>query len=89
MREDGRAAHRFIVETVRTHPGEVTLLAVGPLTNLAQALAEAPGIAGLVREVVVIGGAFGYNGELGNVTPAAEANAHGDPHAADIVFGAP
>ncbi|WP_321793264.1 nucleoside hydrolase [Caballeronia sp. J97] len=86
---DGRAAHRFIVDTVRAHPGEITLLAVGPMTNLALALADHPGIAALVREVVVMGGAFGFNGTLGNATPAAEANMHGDPDAADIVFGAP
>ncbi|WP_061167826.1 nucleoside hydrolase [Caballeronia hypogeia] len=86
---DARAAHRFIVETVRAHPGEITLLAVGPMTNLALALQDDPDIAGLVREVVVMGGAFGFNGTLGNVTPAAEANMHGDPDAADIVFGAP
>ncbi|MDR5783329.1 nucleoside hydrolase [Caballeronia sp. LZ065] len=88
-REDGREAHRFIIETVRAHPGEITLLAVGPLTNLALALQLDPDIAMLVREVVVMGGAFGIHGALGNVTPAAEANMHGDPDAADIVFGAP
>ena len=87
--EDARAAHRFIIDTVRAHPGEITLLAVGPLTNLALALKEDPGIAALVREVVVMGGAFGIHGVLGNATPAAEANMHGDPDAADIVFGAP
>ncbi|MFM0325022.1 nucleoside hydrolase [Caballeronia glebae] len=86
---DGRDAHRFIVDTVRAHPGEITLLAVGPMTNLALALKEDPHIAGLAREVVVMGGAFGFNGALGNVTPAAEANMHADPDAADIVFGAP
>jgi purine nucleosidase len=89
VQEDGRAAHRFIIDTVRAHPGEVTLLAVGPLTNLALALRDDPEIASLVREVVVMGGAFGINGVLGNVSPAAEANMRGDPHAADIVFGAP
>ncbi|MDR5838506.1 nucleoside hydrolase [Caballeronia sp. LZ034LL] len=89
VQEDGREAHRFMVETVRAHPGEITLLAVGPLTNLALALQLDPGIATRVREVVVMGGAFGINGALGNVTPAAEANMHGDPDAADIVFGAP
>jgi purine nucleosidase len=88
-REDGRAAHRFIIDTVRAHPGEVTLLAVGPLTNLALALRDDPEIASRVREVVVMGGAFGINGVLGNVSPAAEANMRGDPHAADLVFGAP
>ncbi|CAH2899796.1 MAG: Inosine-uridine preferring nucleoside hydrolase (EC [uncultured Paraburkholderia sp.] len=83
---DARPAHRFIIDTVRAYPGEVTLLAVGPLTNLA--LADDPQIAPLVKQVVVMGGAFGTDGVLGNVTPAAEANILGDPDAADIVFGA-
>ncbi|RKP46410.1 nucleoside hydrolase [Trinickia fusca] len=85
---DARPAHRFIVDTVRAYPGEVTLIAVGPLTNLALALAEDPQVATLVKQVVVMGGAFGTDGIHGNVTPAAEANMLGDPDAADIVFGA-
>ena len=84
--EDGRSAHRFIIDTVRAHPGEVTLVAVGRMTNLALALREDPDIIGLVRQVVVMGGAFDVSG---NVTPAAEANIHGDPEAADLVFTAP
>jgi inosine-uridine nucleoside N-ribohydrolase len=86
---EARPAHRFIIDTVRAQPGEITLLAVGPLTNLALALADDPAFAGLVKEVIVMGGAFGTRGVLGNVTPAAEFNAHCDPDAADIVFGAP
>jgi inosine-uridine nucleoside N-ribohydrolase len=86
---DARPAHRFIIDTVRASPHEVTLLAVGPLTNLALALDEAPEIATLVKQVVVMGGAFGTNGAYGNVSPAAEANMRGDPDAADSVFGAP
>ncbi|MFM0737412.1 nucleoside hydrolase [Paraburkholderia xenovorans] len=85
---DARPAHRFIIDTVRAHPGEVTLIAVGPLTNLALALADDPQIAMLVKQVVIMGGAFGTDGVLGNVTPAAEANILGDPDAADLVFGA-
>ncbi|NYH15989.1 nucleoside hydrolase [Paraburkholderia bryophila] len=85
---DERPAHRFIIDTVRAHPGEVTLVAVGPLTNLALALADDPQIATLVKQVVIMGGAFGTDGVLGNVTPAAEANILGDPDAADLVFGA-
>jgi purine nucleosidase len=85
---NARAAHRFIIDTVRASPNEVTLLAVGPLTNLALALREDPEIASLVKQVVVMGGAFGTNGVYGNVSPAAEANMRGDPDAADIVFGA-
>ncbi|MDG0024460.1 nucleoside hydrolase [Trinickia sp. Y13] len=85
---DPRPAHRFIIDTVRALPHEVTLLAVGPLTNLALALGEDPEIASLVKRVVVMGGAFGTQGINGNVSPAAEANMLGDPDAADIVFGA-
>jgi len=88
-RADARPAHRFIIETVRAHPGEVTLLAVGPLTNLALALAEEPAIAQAVKHVVVMGGAFGIGGQGGNVSPVAEANILSDPHAADAVFTAP
>ncbi len=82
---DPRPAHRFIVDTIRANPGEVTLVAVGRMTNLANALKEDPEIVSLVKEVVIMGGAFDMNG---NVTPAAEANIHGDPEAADIVFTA-
>lgn len=85
---DARPAHRFIVDTLRAHPGAVTLVAVGPLTNLALALAEDPAITGLVRQVVVMGGAFGIGGQGGNVSPVAEANILSDPHAADAVFTA-
>jgi inosine-uridine nucleoside N-ribohydrolase len=85
---DARPAHRFMIDTVRAHPGEVTLLAVGPLTNLALALADDPRIATLVKQVVIMGGAFGTGGVLGNMTPAAEANILGDPEAADLVLGA-
>ena len=60
--------------------GELTLVTLGPLTNLALALRKAPGIAGLYKRVVMmIGAADG----LGNVTPAAEFNVHVDPEAAD------
>ena len=87
-RPDPRPAHRFIIDTLRAHPGEVTLVAVGPLTNLALALAEEPAIASLVRHVVVMGGAFGVHGQGGNVSPVAEANMLSDPHAADAVLTA-
>ncbi|MBL0373149.1 nucleoside hydrolase [Rhizobium sp. KVB221] len=83
---DPRTAQQFIIETVKAHPGEITLVAVGRMTNLANALKEAPEIAGLVKEVVIMGGAFDVPG---NVTPAAEANIHGDAAAADAVMTAP
>lgn len=83
---DPRPAHRFIIDTVRTHPYEVTLIAVGRMSNLAHALKEDPEIAGLVKQVIIMGGAFDVPG---NITPAAEANIHGDPEAADVVMTAP
>lgn len=85
---DPRPAHQFIIDTVRARPHEISIVAVGRMTNLALALRLDPEIAGLVKEVIVMGGAFGSNGHSGNVTPAAEANIHGDPLAADEVFGA-
>ena len=88
LKVDSRPAHRLIIDTLRRHPHEVTLLAVGPLTNLALALAEDPSIAGLVNRVVVMGGAFGTHGHAGNVSPVAEANVFSDPQAADAVFTA-
>lgn len=78
-------AAQFIVETVMRRPGEITLVAVGPLTNLALALQLEPRIALHVREVVIMGGSVLA---MGNVSPLAEANVHSDPHAAARVFGA-
>ena len=81
-------AHSAIVRQVRAAPGAVSILAIGPLTNLALALEEDPSIASLVREIVVMGGAFGYGPRRGNVSPVAEANIANDPHAADKVLTA-
>ncbi|MDD1781094.1 nucleoside hydrolase [Enterovibrio sp. ZSDZ35] len=85
---DPRPAHRYMIDAVKAAPGEITLVAVGPLTNLALALQEAPEVTSMVKEVVIMGGAFGTHGHTGNVTPFAEANIHDDPHAADVVFTA-
>lgn len=72
-----------LIEQARAHPGELTLVTLGPLTNLALALRKAPDIAGLYKRVVMmIGAADGQ----GNVTPAAEFNVYVDPEAADVVF---
>lgn len=85
---DPRPAHQLICDLVNGRPGEITLVAVGPFTNLALALKHDPGIAGKVKRVVVMGGAFGLKGHGGNVTPVAEANIMADPEAADQVFTA-
>ncbi len=79
------SAAELIVSVVEQHPGEVTIVAVGPLTNIALALQLSPAIAGKVAEVVIMGGAFHCDG---NVTAYAEANIWNDPHAAQIVFNA-
>ena len=81
-------AAQFIIDTLRKYPGEVTIIAVGRMTNLALALRQDPAIAGLVEQVIIMGGAFGYQGRSGNLTPAAEANIHGDPVGADEMFAA-
>ena len=79
------SAAEFIVKTVLDNPNEITLIAIGPLGNLAKALELEPSIAELVNKVVIMGGTIS---EEGNVSPVAEANIYGDPHAADIVFSA-
>ena len=89
---DPRSAPQLIIDLVRAHPGEVTILAVGRLTNLATALALAPDLPHLVKRVVIMGGAFGYNylGQRSGSNPfsVAEANIGGDPEAADEVINA-
>ncbi|GCE79141.1 nucleoside hydrolase [Komagataeibacter oboediens] len=85
---DARPAWQMIVDMVHAHPHEITILGLGRLTNLALALRHDPTIATLTRDVIVMGGGFGLHGDLGNVTPAAEANFKGDPMAADMVCGA-
>jgi len=75
----------LIIERVMAAPREITLVPVGPLTNIALALRKEPRIADRVREVVIMGGALRVPG---NVTPEAEFNIYADPHAAHIVFHA-
>ena len=74
-----------IIEKVLAEPGEITLVAVGPLTNLALALRREPRLAQAVREVVIMGGALLVPG---NITPCAEFNIYVDPHAAHVVLHA-
>lgn len=88
-RAESAAAPAFIRAMARRHAGELTIVAVGPLTNLALALREDPTLPERVRNVVVMGGAFGIGGQGGNVSPVAEANIYSDPHAADEVLAAP
>ena len=72
-----------LLEMVERYPGEVTLVALGPLTNVAMALHRDPSFAGKVKECVMMGGASDH---LGNITPVAEFNVWVDPEAAKVVF---
>lgn len=80
-------AAEYMIQTIRARPGEITLIATGPLTNVALAFRLAPDLPAKVREVVWMGGSTAH----GNRTPAAEFNALADPHAAHVVLtsGAP
>ncbi|XP_073007047.1 probable uridine nucleosidase 2 isoform X2 [Typha latifolia] len=79
----GQSAASFLVEQTNEYPGEVTVVALGPLTNIALAIELDPSFPKKIGQIVLLGGAFSVNG---NVNPAAEANIFGDPDAADIVF---
>lgn len=74
----------FLVDTLRSTTDPITLLATGPLTNIATALIMAPDIRSKIERLIIMGG----SGSHGNTTPAAEHNFFVDPHAASLVFDA-
>lgn len=73
----------YLIERALAEPGELSIFAVGPLTNIAMAIRKEPRFAGSLKELVIMGGAIR---EAGNTTPQAEFNIYVDPHAAHIVF---
>jgi purine nucleosidase len=73
----------LLIREIMAAPGQVDLVAVGPLTNVALALRKEPRLAGAVRECVIMGGALRADG---NTTPLGEFNIIADPHAAQIVL---
>lgn len=81
---DPRFGPDLIIQMVHAAPHEITLVPVGPLTNIALAVEKDPSIVALVKEVILMGGSISG----GNVTGAAEANIYNDPEAAQIVFQA-
>ena len=81
---DGHFGPDLIIQLVHASPHEITLVPVGPLTNIALAVSKDPSIVPLVKEVVLMGGSISG----GNVNAAAEANIYNDPEAAQIVFQA-
>src|ERR1700722_14650767 len=83
-KKDPRWGPDLIIEMVHANPHEITLVPIGPLTNIALAIEKDPSIVPLVKEVVIMGGSI----TGGNVNAAAEANIANDPEAAQIVFQA-
>jgi purine nucleosidase len=84
---ESEPASDFIVRTVTANPGDVVIVAIGPLTNIATALQRDPSVAGKIRRLVVMGGAIAALPDgAGNMTPNAEFNIWVDPEAARIVF---
>lgn len=81
---DSRFGPDLIIERVHKYPHEITLIPVGPLTNIALAVSKDPSIVPLVKNIVIMGGSI----TGGNVNGAAEANIYNDPEAASIVFNA-
>jgi inosine-uridine nucleoside N-ribohydrolase len=81
---DARFGPDLIIEMIHKYPHEITLIPVGPLTNIALAVSKDPSIAALVKDIVIMGGSISG----GNVNGAAEANIYNDPEAAQIVFNA-
>ncbi|WP_161880435.1 nucleoside hydrolase [Deinococcus alpinitundrae] len=78
-----------LVRQLCAQPGELTLLATGPLTNLALAERLRPGVLKEARQIIVMGGSLESGApKLGNTTPRAEFNAYADPHAFDVVLKA-
>ncbi|NGP44816.1 nucleoside hydrolase [Bacillaceae bacterium SIJ1] len=73
----------YLIRMAAEHPKEITLVAVGTMTNVARAIEADPSFVTNIREIVMMGGAVRHPG---NITPLAEANIHADPKAANVVF---
>ncbi len=73
----------FLIEKILSAPGELSLVCIGPLTNVAVAIRKEPRILQAVKEVVIMGGAIRHQG---NTTPLAEFNVYVDPHAAYMIY---
>ena len=75
----------FLIDKIMSSPGEISLVAIGPLTNVALAIRQEPRVVQAVRELIIMGGALRHEG---NTTALAEFNTYVDPHAAHIVYHA-
>ncbi|MDQ2691458.1 MAG: nucleoside hydrolase [Chloroflexota bacterium] len=85
LRPLGQHAVDFLIERILSSAGEITLVALGPLTNIALAIRQEPRIVGSLKEMIIMGGAIRHEG---NTTALAEFNTYVDPHAAHIVYHA-
>lgn len=81
----GQHAIDFLIEQILKSPGAITLVAIGPLTNVALAIRQEPRIVQALKEIIIMGGALRHEG---NTTALAEFNTYVDPHAAQIVYHA-
>jgi len=79
----GQHGSDFLIERIMSNPGEITLVAIGPLTNVAVAIRKEPRIIQALKEIIIMGGAVRHQG---NSTPMAEFNVHVDPHASHMVY---
>ena len=79
----GQHGSDFLIERIMSNPGEVTLVAIAPLTNVAVAIRKEPRIIQALKEIIIMGGAVRHQG---NSTPMAEFNVHVDPHASHMVY---
>ena len=86
-KEEAISAVQYIVDTVNARPGQVTIMAIGPMTNVAMALRQEPGLAAKVKQLYIMGGAVASLPDgAGNITPNAEFNFWVDPEAARITL---
>ena len=86
MLQNQHPADKVICDVVRSDPGNISILSLGPKTNIARALKRDPEIGGMIREIVMMGGSLSG---VGNVTACAEFNIYYDPLAAQTVFDSP
>ena len=76
-------ASDFIIDSAYSYPGEINIIAIGPLTNIANVINKDPKIWKIIKSITIMGGSW-FAG--GNISPVAEANIYNDPEAADVVF---
>lgn len=81
---ENKTATEYLIDEINNNPGEITIVAIGPLTNIAQAVIKNKSFSKNVKDLIIMGGALGK----GNITPYAEFNFYKDPEAANIVFNA-